>query len=166
MTISAPAPLSDAHDCSVFACGEPTLDFWLQNRALKNQSTGASRTFVACQDGCVVAYYALAAGGMQISDASGRFRRNMPDPIPIIVLGRLAVDHTVQGAGIGRALLRDAGSRVAEAAAIVGIRGIGVHALSNEARQFYQAIGFEASPSDPMILAITLDDLVRSLRQL
>lgn len=161
--ISAPEPLSDSHNLTGFHCGVPTLDDWLRQRALKNQMTGASRTFVACEGNRAVAYYALASGAVTATMATGRFRRNMPDPIPVVVLGRLAIYIGAQGQGLGRALIRDAGLRVLHAADLIGIRGLLVHALSDEARSFYQRVGFEPSPLAPMTLMITLPDLGAAL---
>jgi GNAT superfamily N-acetyltransferase len=135
------------------------LDYWLKRRALKNQASGASRTFVVCEGIQVKAYYALASGAVVASHTSGRFKRNMPDPIPVVVLGRLAIDRSYQGAGLGRALVRDAGLRVIQAADSIGIRGMVVHALSDSAKEFYQRLGFNPSPLDPMILMVTLSDL-------
>uniref|UniRef100_UPI003BEF33FE GNAT family N-acetyltransferase n=1 Tax=Burkholderia arboris TaxID=488730 RepID=UPI003BEF33FE len=163
MTWTAPEPLTAEHALDGFDSGIASLDSWLQRRALANQRSGASRTFVAQQDGRVRAYYALASGAVALDAAPGRFRRNMPDPIPVVVLGRLAVDRRVQGAGIGRALVRDAGLRVLHAAAAIGIRGLIVHALSDAAKAFYERVGFEASPLDPMLLLITLTDLEAAL---
>lgn len=163
MRLSAPEPFAKHHDVSQFDSGETTLDHWLKQRALKNQTAGATRTFVACSVECVVAYYALAASTVAIEAAKGRFRRNMPDPIPVVVLGRLAVDRSWQGKGLGRALVRDAGLRVIQAADTIGIRGLIVHALSENARNFYECVGFEPSPLDPMLLMITLSDLKASL---
>jgi predicted N-acetyltransferase YhbS len=140
-----------------------SLDHWLKHRALKNQVTGASRTFVACEDYRVLAYYALASSAITVDAAPGRFRRNMPDPIPVVVLARLAVDISLQGMGFGRALVRDAGQRVIQAADTIGIRGMIVHALSAETRSFYERIGFEPSPLDPMMLMVTLTDLKAGL---
>ncbi|AOG03785.1 GNAT family N-acetyltransferase [Bosea sp. RAC05] len=157
--ISAPEPLSDSHDLTGFRCGVPTLDDWLRQRALKNQMTGASRTFVACKGTRALAYYALASGAVTATMATGRLRRNMPDPIPVVVLGRLAIDIGAQGQGLGRALIRDAGLRVLHAADLIGIRGLLVHALSEDAKAFYQRVGFEPSPLAPMTLMITLPDL-------
>lgn len=139
------------------------MDQWLTRRALRNQASGASRTFVVCNGEFVVAYYALASGAVTVSAAPGRLRRNMPDPVPVVVLARLAVDVSHQGMGIGRALVRDAGRRVIQAADMIGIRGLLVHALSDEARRFYESLGFEASPLDPMLLSATLADLKGSL---
>lgn len=163
MTVTAPEPLTAHHDVQSFASGVGSLDHWLKHRALKNQTTGASRTFVAYDDRRVLAYYALASSAVTIDAAAGRFRRNMPDPIPVVVLGRLAVDQSLQGKGVGRALVRDAGLRVIQAADTIGIRGMIVNALSAEAKAFYERIGFEPSPLDPMTLMVTLADLKASL---
>ncbi|RQU98410.1 N-acetyltransferase [Burkholderia cenocepacia] len=163
MTWTVPEPLTAAHCLDEFDSGVASLDSWLQRRALANQRSGASRTFVAVRDGQVRAYYALASGAVALDAAPGRFRRNMPDPIPVVVLGRLAVDRSAQGGGIGRALVRDAGLRVLHAAAAIGIRGMIVHALSDAAKTFYERVGLEASPLDPMLLLITLADLEAAL---
>ena len=163
MTLSAPDLLTDYHEIEAFASGLESLDTWLKRRAMKNQATGASRTFVACDGRRVVAYYALASSAVAVVEASGRFRRNMPDPIPVVVLGRLAVDQSFQGKGVGRALVRDAGYRVIQAADAIGIRGLIVQATSAEANAVYEHIGFDASPLDPMTLMITLADLNASL---
>lgn len=163
MTVLQPAPLADHHEIEKFTSGVENLDTWLKRRAMKNQANGASRTFVACEEQRVVAYYALASSAVAIDETSGRFRRNMPDPIPVVVLGRLAVDQNFQGKGFGRALVRDAGYRVIQAADTIGIRGLIVHAISSEAKTFYEKIGFEPSPLDPMMLMITLIDLRAAL---
>ena len=157
--LSAPEPLTAAHDVATFSCGQPTLDEWLKRRALNNQKTGASRTYVVTDGARVVAYYALASGALASSGATGKVRRNMPDPIPVVVLGRLAVDRSLHGRGIGRALMRDAGQRIVHAADVIGIRGVVVHALSEQAKDFYMRLGFTASPLDPMLLMVTLADL-------
>ncbi|OGB07236.1 MAG: GNAT family N-acetyltransferase [Burkholderiales bacterium RIFCSPHIGHO2_12_FULL_61_11] len=133
---------------------------WLKRRSLKNQIQSASRIFVVCEETRVVAYYALASGAVTSSDATDRFRRNMPDPIPVVVMGRLAVDLSLHGKGFGRSLVRDAGMRVIQAADAIGIRGMTVHALSDGAKAFYEKVGFEPSPLDPHLLMITLADLV------
>lgn len=159
MTISAPEPLKQQHDIESFTSGVDSLDNWLKRRALNNQASGASRTFVACDGLRVMAYYALASSAVASDEAPGRFRRNMPDPIPVVVLGRLAVDRTLQGRGVGRALVRDAGRRVLQAADAIGIRGMLVQSLSLEAKAFYERVGFDPSPLDPMTLMMTLADL-------
>lgn len=159
MIFLAPVPLAGQHNTEDFSCGTESLDSWLKRRALKNQIQGASRTYVVCIEKRVVAYYALASGAILASEATGRLRRNMPDPIPVVVLGRLAVDSTLRGKGFGRALVRDAAMRVLQAADAIGIRGMTVQALSDEAQVFYEHLGFEPSPIDPRLLMITLADL-------
>ncbi len=154
-----PEPLADHHDFEDFHSGETSLDDWLKRRARANQLSGASRTYVLCEDNRVVGYYALASGVVKVESAPGRFRRNMPNPIPVAVLARLAVDRDWQGRGIGRALFRDGARRVAHAADAIGIRGIVVHAISEEAKSFYLALGFDPSPSEPMTLMVTLADV-------
>lgn len=160
--ISAPEPLHTGHILTPFCCGVDSMDNWLKQRAMKNQLSGASRTFVCCDDAQVMAYYSLASSAVTTNTAPGHFRRNMPDPIPVVVLGRLAVDKSLHGQGLGRALMRDAGLRVIQVAETIGIRGMLVHALSDEAREFYLRVGFEPSPMDPMMLMVTLGDLVGS----
>ncbi len=163
MTLAAPVPMADHHDATEFDSGVPELDGWLRKRARANQADGASRTFVVCEDSRVVAYYALASGSVLHAEAPGRFRRNMPDPIPVAILGRLAIDRNWQGRGLGRALVRDAGLRLLNAADILGIRGLLVHAISEDARAFYLALGFTPSRSGPMTLMVGLHDLNRAL---
>lgn len=163
--MTPPEPLADHHRLEGFDCGEPPLDDWLRRRARANQAGGASRTFVLCEGDRVIAYYALASGAVTAAASPGRFRRNMPEPIPVAVLGRLAIDRRHQGRGIGRALFRDAALRVLNAAEVLGIRGILVNALSDEARAFWLAVGFEPSPLDPMTLMVTLADVRAAVGQ-
>lgn len=107
----------------------------------------------------VIGYYALASGAIVLNSVRGRFRRNMPDPIPVAVLARLAVDRTHQGRGLGRAMFRDGARRVIQAADAIGIRGMAVHAITEEARKFYLALGFDPCPREPMTLVVTLSDI-------
>ena len=151
--------LDEHHDLVLFDSGEQSLDNWLKKRALANQVSGASRTFVACEDRRVAGYFALASGAVTVASVPGKFRRNMPDPIPVVLLGRLAVDRAWQGQGLGRSLFRDAAMRVSHAADTIGIRGIVVHALSDDARKFYLALGFMECPGEPLILVVNLQDL-------
>lgn len=163
MALSPPEPLSEAHHTDSFDSGESSLDDWLRRRARANQASGASRTYAACDAARVIGYYALASGAIAHSGVPGRFRRNMPDPVPVVVLARLAVDRNYQGRGLGRALFRDAAQRVAQAANVIGIRGIVVHAISEEARRFYVALGFEPCAGQTMTLVVTLRDVVAGL---
>lgn len=163
MALQAPVPLADHHALESFACGVMTLDEWLKRRARFNQTEGASRTYVLCDDADVIGYYAIASGGIAVADAHGRFRRNMPDPIPVAILGRLAVDARYHGRGIGRALFRDAAQRILQAADILGIRGLIVHAISDEAKTFYEALGLMPAAQEPMTLMATLSSLRTAL---
>ena len=157
--LRAPEPLTPDHDIAGFGCGVASLDHWLQRRAAANQASGASRTFVVCEDTRVVGYYALASSAVVPAATPGRFRRNMPDPVPVVVLGRLAVAISHRGLGLGRALFQDAALRVIHAADAIGIRGLVVHALSEEAKAFYLRLGLDESPLDPMTLMVTVADL-------
>lgn len=163
MPLSRPEPLDGKHDLTDFVSGVDSLDDWLKRRARTSQASGASRTFVIADPERVIGYYALASGAITTNSSIGRFRRNMPDPIPVVVLARLAIDRAWHGRGLGRALFRDGAQRVAHAADTIGIRGIVVHAISDHAKAFYLALGFEPSPIDPMTLMVTLTDIRRHL---
>jgi len=161
--ITAPEAIMADHLVESFSCGVPVLDKWLKHQALKNEVSGASRTFVICRDKQVVGYYALATGGIEHRDAPGKIRRNMPEPIPVMVLGRLAVDKQWQQAGLGRGLLKDAMVRTLSVAEQAGIRALLVHALSQEAKRFYTRYGFIESPLDSMTLMVSLRDAAHCL---
>jgi predicted N-acetyltransferase YhbS len=161
--ITPPERVSAAHELSSFESGEPVLDDWLRRRALHNEETGASRTYVVCEGRKIVGYYSLAVGAVAHADAPGRVRRNMPDPVPAMILGRLAINMAHQGTGIGTGLLRDAVLRTIQAAEIAGIRVILVHAISEAAKRFYEKHGFIASPVDPMTVMITVAEAVKLL---
>lgn len=161
--IRPPEKLSATHEVSGFDSGEPVLDDWLRRRALKNEASGASRTYVVCAGKTVVGYYTLAVGAVALVAAPGRVRRNMPDPLPVMLLGRLAVDTEYQRRGIGTGLLRDAILRTVQAAEIAGIRAILVHALSDSAKHFYEEWGFVASPVDPLTVMVTVTEAVTML---
>ena len=160
---SAPEHLTAAHDVSVFDSGVPDLDEWLKRRALANEEAGGSRTYVVCAESRVVGHYALASGSVAQARAPGRVRRNMSDLVPVMILGRLAVDRAWQRRDLGRSLLRDAVLRTLQAAEIGGIRAILVHAISEDAKRFYERYGFRASPVDPMTLMITVHDAEKVL---
>ncbi|MES2664081.1 MAG: GNAT family N-acetyltransferase [Pseudomonadota bacterium] len=154
--LSAPTLLTLNHETEGFNSGVISLDDWLSKRAMKNQVSGASRTYVVTQDQKVVGYYCLSAGALALNDAPGSIRRNMPDPVPLAIMGRLAVDTTWQGKGLGVALLQDAVLRTMQACHLLGIRGLLVHALSEAAKAFYEHHGFVASPTQPMTLILSL----------
>lgn len=163
MELKAPERLEPHHLLESFDCGVPSLNDWLKRRARMNEREGASRSYVVCAGQEVVGYYCLAAGSVCCLDVPGRVRRNMPDPLPVMVIGRLAIHREWQGQGLGRALLRDAALRTLSAAEVAGVRAILVHALSEEAKRFYIRWGFMESPTNPMTLVITLQDVKKSL---
>jgi GNAT superfamily N-acetyltransferase len=161
--IRPPEKLTSAHQLEDFDSGIEQLDTWLKRRALGNEAEGASRTYVVCVGEVVVGYYCLANGAVANNLAPGKVKRNMPDPIPVMVIGRLAVDRHWQGRGIGKGLLRDAILRTLKASEIAGIRAILVHAISEEAKQFYEQYRFTASTLEPLTLMVKVTDAIASL---
>jgi GNAT superfamily N-acetyltransferase len=161
--LRAPEPLRPEHELDAFTCGVVPLDEWLKRRALSNEVEGASRTFVACAGSRVVGYYSLAAASVLREAATSKVRRNMPEPVPAVLVGRLAVDRAWRGQGLGADLLRDAVLRIVAAAETVGVRAILVHAISEEAKTFYESYGFRVSPLEPMTLMITVEEARRML---
>ena len=158
LALSAPQPLVATHLLAGFSCGEPSLDDWLKRRAMTNQLSGASRTFVlADRKGSVYGYYALAAGAVSHQDATSNVRRNMPDPVPVMVLARLAVDQRAQGIKLGASLLQDAVGRAVSVSLNAGVRALLVHALHDRAKDFYEHYGFQSSPLHSMTLMLRLN---------
>jgi predicted N-acetyltransferase YhbS len=159
--LAAPEPLAPHHELDAFESGVATLDEWLKRRARRNEADGASRTFVLCTGRRVVGYYSLAAGSVLHTAATGKVRRNMPDPVPALLLARLAVDRAWHGKGLGADLLSDAISRAIGAAETIGVRAILVHAISDGAKAFYEKHGFRSSPIESMTLMVTIDEARR-----
>ena len=163
--IRAPEHLKDHHDRSGFDCGVPELNDWLKLLAQKNEGRGSSRTYVICVENRVIGYYALATGAVSRSAATGKVRRQMPEPIPVMIIGRLAVDSRNQGLGLGYGLLRDALLRTLQIAEQTGIRAVLLHAMTGDAKRFYQRAGFQESPVDPMTMMITITDVEKALEK-
>lgn len=160
LQLSAPAPLAATHLLDEFGCGEASLDEWIKRRALANQQRGASRTFVvADRDGRIYGYYAMAAGAVSHQQATSGVRRNMPEPVPVMVLARLAVDQRAQGIKLGAALLQDAVNRAVAVSQNAGVRALLVHAIDDRAKQFYEHYGLLESPQHPMTLMLRLSAL-------
>ncbi|MFM2008418.1 MAG: hypothetical protein RIR02_368 [Pseudomonadota bacterium] len=158
MEISAPQSLVTTHILDEFNCGEPALDEWLKRRAMSNQLSGASRTFVVLdKDSRVCGYYAMAAGAVSHQLATSSVRRNMPDPVPVMVLARLAVDLRAQGIKLGASLLQDAVNRAVMVAENAGVRALLVHALNDKAKAFYEHYGFQSSSLNAMTLMLRLN---------
>ncbi|QFY88613.1 GNAT family N-acetyltransferase [Magnetovirga frankeli] len=160
LRLRAPQPLATTQVLDQFACGESSLDEWLKRRALTNQLSGASRTFVVTdQDDRVFGYYAMAAGAVSHQATTSSVRRNMPDPVPVLVLARLAIDHRAQGRKLGTALLQDAVNRAVAVSQNAGVRALLVHALHDPAKRFYEHYGFRESPQQPMTLMLRLNSV-------
>jgi predicted N-acetyltransferase YhbS len=157
--LTAPVPIEAVHTAENFDCGVSSLNQWIRRQALKNELSGASRTFVVCIEKEVVGYYALATGSILRQQAPGKISREMPEPIPVMVLARLAVDRTWQESGVGLGLLRDALLRTHNVSMQVGVRALLVHALSEKAKGFYLRHGFAQSPVDQMTLMLNMRDV-------
>lgn len=158
-----PTPLTAEHHLERFDSGEHSLDQWLKTRALRNDARGASRTYVVCAEGQVVGYYCLATASIAAERAPGTLRRNMPDPIPAMVLGRLAVDVEWQGFGVVKALLRDAILRTVQVSEIVGVKALLLQALSSSAVRFYETRGFRPVPGNPRTFFLPLSEVFREV---
>lgn len=159
LDFAPPAPITADQDLANFDSGELSLNEWLKKRAFKNHASGASRCFVLCAGAVVIAYYSLSAGAISHEAVPKAMRRNMPDPLPVLLLGRLAVDRRYHNQGIGQALLRDAMLRAVNVAGDAGVFAILVHALSDQAKQFYLSRGFVESPLQPMTLFMTIETI-------
>ncbi|MDD2723040.1 MAG: GNAT family N-acetyltransferase [Methylovulum sp.] len=154
-----PSPITVDHELANFDSGESSLNEWLKKRAFKNHSTGASRCFVLCVGETVIGYYSLSAGAISHEAAPKAMRRNMPNPLPVLLLGRLAVDKRYHNQGIGQALLRDAMLRAVNVSGDAGVFALLVHAISDQAKQFYLSRGFVESPLQPMTLLMTIETI-------
>ena len=161
--ITAPIPFTADHNVDAFSCGNDTLDNWLKRHALKNEAIGASRTYVICTDNNVIGYYALATGSVEHEDVPGKVKRNMPDPIPVIILGRLAIDTNWQNQKLGEDLLQDAIKRTINISQDVGIKALLLHAISEKAKAFYINRGFIESPTHEMTLLLPLKSIAHHL---
>lgn len=165
VTLTCPSPIQTSHDFVNFDCGKPPLTDWLKTLAMKQEGRSA-RTYVVCSGSAgltVVGYYAIATGGIERSRAIRPLRRNMPDPLPVMVLGRLAVDKEFQNHGIGGGLLRDALRRTVQAAAMVGVAALIVHALDDDALAFYIKYGFVAFPQGSRTLFMPVQTIEAAL---
>jgi GNAT superfamily N-acetyltransferase len=160
VTYAGPTLLTSEHVLEGFDCDTPALNTWLVRRALQNQSTGTSRTWVVTEgeSGPVVAFYASSTASILRSSAPKRFGRNQPEELSAILLGRMAVDNKHKGQGLGSALLKHFMLKAIEVAATVGVRLVLIHAKDEEARAFYEHFGFVPSPVDPLTMMMLLRD--------
>ena len=164
--LSPVEPLSRTHDLTHFDCGaHESLNLWLRKYALHNQANDSARTYVVHRANVVVGYYSIAAGSIARESSTPRSAQGLArHPVPIALLGRLAVHGEEQGLGLGRALLKDALIRIERAADILGIRAVLVHAIDREVRTFYEKFDFESCPDDELHLMLLMKDLRRELR--
>ena len=146
------------HDLADFTSGAVELDDWLRRRGAKAHEAGDAVVRLAIADGHkVVGFHALCAGSIERSFAAGALRRNAPDPIPVLVLARLAVDLAAQGCGVGVELLADVAKRSVSAAEMVGFRALVVHCRDDNALAFYRRwLPVEALPSNPLHVYIPI----------
>jgi GNAT superfamily N-acetyltransferase len=150
-----PEVLQVIHNRKQFDCGDNGLNEWLWHRAEKNHYSGASRCYVTCnQAQDIIGFYCLSAGAVARNDVPKKLQQNMPDPLPVMVMGRLAVDKNYHNQGIGKALLKDAIIRTLHVAEQAGVVALLVHALSDSGKQFYISCGFIESPLNPMTLCL------------
>ncbi|MBY8828319.1 GNAT family N-acetyltransferase [Hephaestia mangrovi] len=160
MTLSAPVPLTADHDLTDFDCGQPVLNDWLKQRALKNESR-FSRTYVVCEGARVVGYFCIAAGAVERQAAPGKVRRNAPDSVPVSVIGRLAVSKSHAGRGLGADLLADALRRIAVASQSIGIGAVLVQAKDEAAKRFYlRCAEWLEYPADSRTLFLPIETVV------
>ena len=158
--VATPEPLADRHDISRFRSGVPGLDAWLRSKARLNEAKGGARTYVACDGARVAGFYSLAASAVELRRVPSRVGRSMPEPVPVILLGQLAVDADYQGCGLGSDLLIDAAKRTFSAADVIGARAIVVQAVDERARSFYERFGFRPfSGRDPLMLLLRISEL-------
>ena len=162
--MTAPEPISGRHDVSRFASGAESLDIWLRRKARLNEAKGGSRTYVVCEGDRVIGFYSLAASSVERRRVSSRVGRSMPEPIPVILLGQLAVDTGYRGRGLGADLLADAAKRALAAADIISARALVVQAIDDEAKGFYERFGFRPfSSREPLMLVLRVSDLRAAL---
>lgn len=163
--LTGPTSIRGHHDLSRFDCGVDSLNSWLRSKARLNETRGGARTYVVCDGNAVVAFYSLAATSIERRRVSSRVGRNMPNPIPAILLGQLAVDTNYQGQGLGSHMMVDAGKRVLAAADLIGARAVMVQALDQRARAFYESVGFrQFSDREPLMLLARLSELKTALQ--
>lgn len=163
--ITPPELLGHHHATSEFRCGKIVLDHWLKHQALKNQTNRGSRTFVIISDQKVVGYYALASGAVERSHITSNMARNMPNPVPVVILARLAIDLNFKGQSLGKALLKDALLRSLNVANEIGVKAVLVHALDNEAIAFYEKFGFQQMPKQENTLMLSIYNIEKLLQK-
>jgi GNAT superfamily N-acetyltransferase len=161
--------LIESHDLNFarsFDCGTTVLDEWLRIYAWTNHNSGSARVYVSIDNaaGLIAGYYRLSAGAVEHSVAPVRISKGLArHPIPVVLIGRLAVDRRYANQGLGRLLIRDAFQHILETADIIGTRAVMVQAKTPEAARFYVRLGFQASDADAMLFFHLLKDVKKSV---
>ena len=158
MRPAEPRPIRDGDPTDDFDCGNAVLNEWLTTRALRNEKSGDSRTYVSLDtdSGHIAGYYCLSASSIARKDAGGWLARNAPEPVPVILLGRLAVSHAAKGTGLGRDLLADAVAKAVSGASVMGARALIAEAIDEQAERFYDHLGLWRSAERPDLFAMRL----------
>lgn len=158
--------LDPAHETSRFSCGVEELDGWLRRHALVAQQTDSARTFAVLRDARVIAYVSLTMGSVQRADAPPRLVRGLPAyPVGMVLIARLAVDESEQGAGLGTRLLADALRMAVVAGGAVAARLVVVDAIDERAARYYRRHGFTATLDHPLRLYRRMKDVRASLQR-
>lgn len=159
MTLKKPEPLNKDHNLTDFNCNYPELNEWLKKYAFQAKMSGSANTFIVSDNDFVVGFYSLTIGQVDVDEASERIKKGMGKyPIPVVILARLAVLHTYQRRGIGKAMLKDAILKTLQIAEQGGVRALLVHAINEKAEVFYKRFGFEPSPIRENQLLFLLKD--------
>jgi GNAT superfamily N-acetyltransferase len=163
MEFSTPRLLKPDDNLSDFECSEISLNFWLRNSAQKNNKSGASKTFVTFCENQLAGYYCLSAASIAHLQSPKSLTRNMPDPLPCVLLGRLAIDEKFKGIGVGSALLKDAMMRVVSVSQLTGVVGLITHPLNENAKSFYLKYGFIECPGADATLILPIKTIAKSI---
>jgi ribosomal protein S18 acetylase RimI-like enzyme len=162
--LKSPILLDRHHNVNDFDCSSDPLNNYLKNFALINNQNGSARTYITTKGDKVVGYYTLTPGSVLKATTPHRVGKGLAaHPVSVIIIARLAVDKTQQGYGIGKALVRDALLRIIDAAEIIGGRAVLVHAKDTQAKHFYEKLGFEPSPIDPLHMYLLIKDIKKTL---
>ncbi|WP_018502603.1 GNAT family N-acetyltransferase [Parafrankia discariae] len=159
MPFTKPSALVEEHDTVAFGSGDPGLDSWLRHHAKDHQRERITSTFVVLDGTTVAGYYCLATAAAERAGTPSRWRARRPaDPVPMMLVGRLAVDVRYQGRGVGARLVRDATMRALTVRRMVGTSLLGAHAITSGGRSFYRHFGFTPTAVDPHLVLLPLQD--------
>lgn len=161
--VSAPASLSPDHDASQFDCGKEPLNDWIKSRAARSEGRSARCYVVATDTRAIVGYYCLSTGAVAHDNAPRTLKRNLPNPTPVMIVGRLAVDRQYGNRGIGSGMLKDGLNRILQASKIVGAKAAIVHAIDDDAISFYTHFGFQSFPTEIRTMYLSIETIAKSI---